>query len=408
MSAAVVSLSNVAGANELACGVWFDGNRYRSRAGADSLSYSVDLTKNVFALDNPLLRDYCANRSIVLFASGSINRLYGDVIRRYVDAHRGCKPWSVVVLPTGEENKTLANVERVCRAAKNAGIDRRGIMVAVGGGILSDTVGFAAAIYARGSRYIKVNTTLVGQIDCGVGIKTGVNFAESKNLLGCYHPAYASINDRQFLQTLPKREIRCGLAEIIKMAIVVDADLFALLERHHACVLRDKLSSRDPAAAGLDHEIVHRAIFAMMDELNGNIHERNLERKADFGHTFSPRIEVESNHAIKHGEAVAIDMALSSRIALLLGRISETDYQRIVRLFQAVGLPILAPEICSLAMMERSLDAMFLHRGQRINLVIPTGIGSADFVRRREELPNDVLVDALADLHCLYATVSRA
>ena len=171
MSPTLVASSPAAVTNNLARGVWFDGNRYRSRAHTETLLYSVDLTENVLALDNPLLRDYCSDRRVVLFVSGSIDRLYGDAIRRYMDTRRGSKPWSIVVLATGEENKTLANAERVCRAAKHAEIDRRGVLIAVGGGIICDIVGFAAAIYARGIRYIKLNTTLVGQIDCGVGIK---------------------------------------------------------------------------------------------------------------------------------------------------------------------------------------------------------------------------------------------
>lgn len=396
-------------AAESTFGVWCEDHRYTSRAAAESPFYTVDITENVFGLNNPLLGDYCIDRSIIVFTSKSIDRFYGDTIRRYFNAYLGSKPWRMAVLESGEQNKNLAAVEHVCRIAKDGGIDRHGLFIAIGGGIICDVVGFAASIYTRGIRYIKINTTLVGQIDVGVGVKTGVNFSTSKNLLGTFYPAYASIVDCLLLRTLPEREIRCGLAEIIKVAIVLNADLFALLERHYPIILQDKFSSSDPAAIQLDREIIHLSIWTMMNELNSNLYERDsAERLADFGHTFSPIIEVESEHAIKHGEAVAIDMALSSRIATLLGRLTEVDYKRIMQLLLAVGLPVFDPKMCTLAAMQRSLDAIYLRRGRRINLAIPTALGCGDFLRQREELPAEVLATALTDLHSLYLEQHRA
>jgi 3-dehydroquinate synthase len=264
-------------------------------------------------------------------------------------------------------------------------------------------VGFAASIYKRGIGYIKVNTTLVGQIDVGVGIKTGVNFLASKNLLGTYYPAHASINDPHFLRTLPVRQISCGLAEIIKMAIILSEELFELLEEQVRSILRRKFVASTADDGERDFKVLVMAIQLMMDELRPNLHEKELERLVDFGHSFSPMIEIESDHQILHGEAVAIDMGLSSRIAVRLGLMSEADCARVLALLQACDLPVYDEATCGAAKLHEALREMHLHRGRKINLVVPTGIGRADFVRTLESLPDEVVRDAAADLRQLHA-----
>ncbi|MEV0926315.1 sedoheptulose 7-phosphate cyclase [Streptomyces spongiicola] len=358
----------------------------------DGTHYRVDVTDGVFDPRNPLLADRVEGRRVVAFVGPTVDRIHGDRLRAYLDARLEPGSWSVHTVDSGERNKTLASVERVCAVAKAAGLDRHGVMLAVGGGIVADVVGFAASMYARGIRYIKVNTTLVGQVDVGVGVKTGVNALHTKNMFGAYHAAHGSINDPALLATLPAREIRCGLAEIVKMAVILDSDLFRTLEEHPDAFLR----SSDGA---LETYVLRTSMRLMMEELCPNLREHDLARLVDFGHTFSPVIETAGGHRLEHGEAVAVDMALSAHLARLLGLVDAESCARVVDLLRRIGLPVFDPATCTPELMTQALHASWQRRGRELHLVVPTGIGKADFVERLKDVPADVLraaLDALA------------
>ncbi|MEU5384499.1 sedoheptulose 7-phosphate cyclase [Kitasatospora cineracea] len=350
----------------------------------------------MFAPDNELLADYCEGRRVVAFLGPTVDRLYGEQLRRYLAAHLAPGSWSVVPVGGGEAQKTMESVERICAEAKAAGLDRRGVMIAVGGGVTCDMVGFAAAVYCRGVRYIKVNTTLVGQVDVGVGVKTGVNALDTKNMLGSYHPAHASISDPAFLRTLPARQIRCGLGEIAKMAIIKDARLFRALEEcpevfRQPCATPSWLT----AGRGVEDYVLRTSMELMMEELCPNLREHDLARLVDFGHTFGPVIETASKYRIAHGESVAIDMAISSELARVLGLISAEDCERTVRLISRLGLPVHDPQTCTPELMERALQASWERRGRRLHLVVPDGIGSAVFIDDLEDIPAAAVEEAL-------------
>nr|BDS38153.1 2-epi-5-epi-valiolone synthase [Streptomyces dimorphogenes] len=353
--------------------------------------YRVDVTDAVFDPGNSLLADRLEGRRVVAFVGPTVHRLYGERLRAYLDARLAPGSWSIHVIATGERNKTLASVEQVCAVAKAAGLDRHGVMLAVGGGIVADVVGFAASMYARGIRYIKVNTTLVGQVDVGVGVKTGVNALHSKNMFGAYHPAHASLNDPSLLATLPPREIRCGLAEIVKMAVILDGDLFATLERHPDAFLHTPNGD-------VETYVLRTSMRLMMEELCPNLRELELARLVDFGHTFSPVVETAGGHRLEHGEAVAVDMALSAHIARLLGLADADTCERIVALLTRIGLPVLDPATCTEDLMTQALQASWQRRGRKLHLVVPTGIGKATFVEELTDLPAEVLREALRAL----------
>ncbi|BCJ66308.1 sedoheptulose 7-phosphate cyclase [Polymorphospora rubra] len=363
---------------------------------ADGTAYRVELTTDLFAPGNPLLRDHLAGRQVVAFVGPTVNRLYGERIRTYLRAQLPPGSWTVHMVRTGEHFKTIASVERIGALAKADGLDRHGVMLAVGGGVLCDLVGFAAATYARGVRYAKVNTTLVGQVDVGVGIKTGVNAFGSKNMLGAYHPAYASINDPTFLRTLPDREIRCGLGEIVKMAVIRDRALFETLVAHPDTFRPP--SGPDGGSEGVEDYVLRAAMESMLHELCPNLREENLARLVDFGHTFGPVIETASDYRVAHGESVAIDMALSSQLARLLGLLSEADCDRITDLLLRLGLPVHDAATCTRDLMWQALRGAWERRGRRLHLVVPTGIGSATFVDDLDDLPAGVLDEALVAL----------
>ncbi|MFI0192519.1 sedoheptulose 7-phosphate cyclase [Streptomyces sp. NPDC017082] len=365
----------------------------------DGTRYRVDLTTGALDPANPLLAGYLGARRVVAFVSATVDRLYGDRLRAYLDAHTGPGQWTLHVIPTGEHHKTLAAAEHVCALAKADGLDRHGVMLAVGGGIVADVVGFAASMYARGVRYVKVNTTLVGQVDVGVGVKTGVNALRTKNMLGAYHPAHASLNDPAFLGSLPHREIRCGLAEIVKMAVILDEDLFSTLERHPDVFRRPGGDGpADPAHGELETHVLRTSMRLMMEELCPNLREHDLARLVDFGHTFSPVVETAGGHRLEHGEAVAVDMALSAHLARLLGLADDETCARVVGLLRRIGLPVFDPDTCTEDLMAQALHASWQRRGRKLHLVVPTGIGKAAFVEELEDVPEEVLRAALRAL----------
>ncbi|NUS00001.1 MAG: sedoheptulose 7-phosphate cyclase, partial [Kribbellaceae bacterium] len=357
-----------------------DGFSLRS---PDGVAYRVDIEPGVLHPANPRLGGYLADRRVLAFAGPTVDRLYGADLRRYLAAWLAPGSWDVHVIPTGEQHKTMASVERVCAIAKESGLDRHGVMLALGGGIASDIVGFAAAVYARGIRHVKVNTTLVAQVDVGVGVKTGVNAYGTKNMLGAYHPPHGSLNDPGFLATLPRREIACGLGEIVKMAIIRDARLFETLERDPGVFQRP----------GGEHDdyVLRRSMELMLEELCPNLRELDLARLVDFGHTFGPAIETDSGYRIAHGESVAIDIAVSSHLARRLGLIDDATRARITGLLRALGLPVFDPSTCTPDRLHAAMRSAWSRRGRRLHLVVPAGIGSAVFVDDLEDVPDSLL-----------------
>ncbi len=383
-------------------GVHSDDNGFTLRA-PEGTTYRVDLVDDALDPGNTQLAAHCAGRRTVAFCGPTVDRLHGRRLRAYLDTHLAPGSWSVVVLEGGEGSKTMRTVEEICAQAKLAGLDRRGMLIAVGGGVTCDLVGFAAAIYCRGVDYIKVNTTLVGQVDVGVGVKTGVNALGTKNMLGAYHPAYASINDPSFLRTLTPRHIRCGLGEIVKMAVIRDGLLFRTLEEcpevfRGPVAAPRALRERGLARHGVEDYVLRTSMASMMEELCPNLHEHSLARLVDFGHTFGPLIETASGYRIAHGESVALDMALSSQLARVLGLLDADSCERVLALLTTLGLPVHDPETCTPQLMRRALEAAWERRGRRLHLVVPDGIGSAVFLDDLDDVPDSALSDALRAL----------
>jgi 3-dehydroquinate synthase len=228
---------------------------------------------------------------------------------------------------------------------------------------------------------VRVPTTLIGLVDAGVGVKTGVNFNGHKNRLGSYHAPIASLLDAGFLETLPERHIRNGMFEIAKVAIVIDRRLFDLLEANAPELIADRLQHGWAARS-----VLRRAITAMMDELEPNLWETRLERLVDFGHSFSSPFELHTPDLL-HGEAVAIDMALSSVLAERRKLLPPGECERILSLLGVLGLPLVDAKH-DLTLVEEGLADTVRHRDGLPRLPLPVGIGSARFV-------NDVTITEL-------------
>jgi 3-dehydroquinate synthase len=246
--------------------------------------------------------------------------------------------------------------------------------MAVGGGVTLDVAGFVASIFRRGVSFVRIPTSLIGLVDVAVGIKQGINVDNKKSIVGTFYPATLNINDPTFLATLPQRHVSCGMAEIIKMAVVRDAKLFAILENVASQLIASKFQC---PAAGRD--IILRAERLMMQELQPNLFESELRRLADFGHTFSPAIESASGWSINHGEAVGLDMLISTAIAREKGLCSNETLFRLHNLLRISKLPVIHP-VCERQLLVNAISSAKSHRGGRVNLVVPREIGKAEFV----------------------------
>jgi 3-dehydroquinate synthetase/predicted NBD/HSP70 family sugar kinase len=368
---------------------------YRWSVQAQStMGYSVVESNSLFALSNPLIRENIRsylnghdNRQFII-VDERVDKVHGLRIRRYFRHHN--VKYHIVPLRASERYKGIAAVMRCIQEMDDFGVPRRSNpIIAIGGGVLLDVVGLAASLYRRGVPYIRIPTTLLSLVDAAVGVKVGVNFAGHKNRIGSYYPPRIAFLDPTFLQSLDRRQIRSGLAEILKVAIVRDKRLFDLLESHGATLIRQRFQS-----IPYSNLVVRYTIQDMLDELVPNLWERKLERSLDFGHSFSPAIELAARPRILHGEAVALDMALSSVLAQQRGLLSHGDLNRILDLMAILSLPIVNA-ICDPALLYQALQDTTMHRGGLQRLPLPISIGSVEFYNNVSSTEIEVAINAL-------------
>ena len=277
------------------------------------------------------------------------------------------------VFPAGEGSKTFETVEAICRAAARERFDRKSCFVAIGGGVTGDMTGFAAAIYMRGVDFIQIPTTLLAMVDSSVGGKTGVDLPEGKNLIGAFHQPRRVLIDPDFLSTLPEREIRCGLAEIIKTGVILDAELFASLEEEPA-----SLTGRiDPVRYA---KIIRRCCELKAGVVAADERESGLRAILNYGHTFGHAVEARSGFSISHGEGVAIGMSAAAELAVARGRLTRAEAERQRRLLEAVGLPVKLPREYPVPAVLEAMTRDKKNAGGRIRVVLPEGIGRAGVV----------------------------
>ncbi len=276
-----------------------------------------------------------------------------------------------MTLPDGEQHKTLVTAGRVFDVLIANRLGRDAIVVALGGGVIGDLAGFVAACYQRGVDLVQVPTTLLAHVDSSVGGKTAVNHPGGKNLIGAFHQPIAVISDTELLATLPDRELRSGIAEIIKYGLIRDAGFFAWLERNV-----DALLAREPAA--LQHAI-YRSCEIKAEVVGRD--ERELGERAilNLGHTFGHAIEAATGYVEwLHGEAVATGMLIAADMSLRLGRLTDADVERVRRLLARAGLPVQAPRIgVDGARGYMQIDKKV--RAGRVRLVLLQRIGAAEF-----------------------------
>jgi 3-dehydroquinate synthetase len=357
-----------------------------------SQAYDVAIGRPLLGGRRGALARAIGSRSALIITTPTVHRIYGRDLRRWIDAS-GVHA-DIEVMSLSEAGKSMDAVLAVCDAARRYGLKRRDVLVAFGGGICCDIVTMAAGLIRRGTPYFCLPTTLVGQIDAGIGLKGAVNFNGHKSYLGCFTPPAAVFADMAWLTTLGLTSVRAGMAEIAKMGLVRDAELFRQLVAHSQRLITSRFG--DPPGVG--EQIVGRSIELMLDELNLDCYEnRGLARLVDYGHTFSPRLEELSGYRLPHGLAVSVDMALSAVVAMELGMLGDADGEAILSGLEFMGLPTFVP-LCTSDEMEVALRAAERHRDGRLNLVVPVGVGRATFIQRREDIPVSALRVAIERL----------
>jgi 3-dehydroquinate synthase len=353
--------------------------RIRSSAG----TYEVHCARGVLARTGSLVGRLGDATGVFVLSSPRVWRFWGRDVSRVLGVGRK----RTILFDDAEPAKRLATVEEIARNLACVGADRHCILIAVGGGVVGDVAGFAAATYLRGVRIVHVPTTLVAQVDSAVGGKTGVDLPEGKNLVGAFYPPKLVIADPELLRTLPHREYRSGLYEVAKYGIIADVKLFEFLEARIDALLR-----RDSRA--LDWTIP-RCIAIKARVVNQDERESGPRKILNFGHTLGHALEAATNYGrFRHGEAIAWGMMAASLIGLAAGRTSESDATRIFRLIARVGpLPPLTG--ITAASLQRIVASDKKNRGGRLRWVLARAMGKAGW---DVEIPWPVAARAFADL----------
>ncbi len=279
---------------------------------------------------------------------------------------------AVLFLPSGEPNKRLACVEMLAGQMAEQGADRTSIVIGFGGGIVTDVSGFLAAIFMRGIPVLQIPTTLLAQVDAAIGGKTGVNLVSGKNLIGSFHQPLAVLIDPEVLDTLPDREYRAGLFEVIKCAIIRDPDLFQLLATRAEAVLAKKPSVLD--------DLIAAPVRIKAEVVSADERESDLRRILNFGHTIGHAIESETEYTrFLHGEAVAWGMLAAIRLAELTGDLSSQDARAMRDLIKLYGPLPPAADLKSNALMGKLASDKKTLQG-KVHFVLPVAIGSVKVV----------------------------
>lgn len=312
-------------------------------------------------------------RAAAIVTDGHVGPLYAEALAGALDA-QGLRA-SVITLPPGEATKCYASLEEVCDAVLAARIERGDLVVALGGGVIGDLAGFAAAVVRRGVRFVQVPTTLLSQVDSSVGGKTGINSRHGKNLVGAFHQPSLVVADTALLDTLPLREMRAGYAEVAKYGLIDDAGFFAWCEAHWQGVFAGG-PERDEAVA---QSCRAKAAVVVRDE-----HENGDRALLNLGHTFGhalERITAYDSSRLVHGEGVAIGLCLAFRFSALLGLCPPADAERVEAHLQAAGLPTRLSHVPGgHGTVDELLDAMAQDKkvkGGALTFILARGIGQS-------------------------------
>ena len=326
------------------------------------MDYSIkikDSSEVIVGSVSELLSRLLPDKRGVVVSDTNIDRHYHTLVNRYEH----------VLIGLGEASKTLVTADAIYKKFISMGVDRSTFVLAIGGGIVTDVAGFVASTYMRGVEFGFVSTSLLGQVDASVGGKNGVNVDGYKNMVGTFTQPRFVICDVGMLRTLPEREVRTGMAEVIKAGIIADEELFSKLE---LTPLAELTKNPDLLA-----EVVYRAIKVKADIVERDEREHGDRRKLNLGHTLAHAIE-KSSSKMNHGEAVAVGLSLISDAAARRGLLSAADKERICSLLQRTGFDLTPPVAMRVLLKAVSKDKK--SEGDVLNVVFPTAIGACEVV----------------------------
>ena len=361
--------------------------------GYEKIDFSLLYVDGAFGVENSeIAESYRQFGRCLMVVDKTVYGLYGQQMHAYFKHHE--IDLTVFPVTIKETDKTLRTFERIVDAFADFGLVRKEPVLVVGGGLTTDVAGFACSTYRRRTNYIRVPTTLIGLIDASVAIKVAVNHGKLKNRLGAYHASQKVILDFSFLKTLPVDQVRNGMAELIKIAVVANSEIFELLEEHGEALLHTHFGylNGTPELREVAHKVTYDAINTMLGLEVPNLHELDLDRVIAYGHTWSPTLELTPEIPMFHGHSVNIDMAFSATIAQHRGYISILDRDRILGLMSRIGLaidsPYLTPEL-----LWKATESISRTRDGLVRAAVPKPIGSCVFMN---DLTREQLTETLA------------
>ena len=378
--------------------------------------YPVLFTAGLFAETNPLLRDVITRDAdripadVAAIVDRGVVDAHPDLldqVQRYLNDSRDVLRLAgpILVVPGGEAVKNdIKHIDEILRVIQDAGLCRHSYVLAIGGGAVLDAVGYAAATAHRGVRLVRIPTTVLAQDDSAVGVKNGINAFGKKNYLGTFAPPYAVINDFDFLPTLLDRDWRGGIAEAVKAGLIRDAAFFEYIEQHAA-----RLKDRDLA---IMEQVVRRsaAIHLAHIATGGDPFELGSSRPLDYGHWAAHKLEQLTGYRMRHGEAVAIGIALDTTYAFLSGFLPERDWRRVIEVLRALGLAVSAPELGrhldeadDTASVLRGLSEFREHLGGQLTIMLLKGIGQPFDVH---EIQRDTMIRSIEVIQAIEASGS--
>ncbi len=346
--------------------------------GLGERSYSIYIDKGLLINCGNRLKNIKTDKKIFIITNHIINKFYGDTLKNSLkDA--GFNIYFTEI-PDGEEYKTIKTAVEIYDRLLDIKMERGSALIALGGGVIGDITGFVAATYLRGVPYIQIPTTLLAQVDSSIGGKTAVNHPKGKNLIGAFYQPRGVFIDIDTLKTLPKEEILCGVAEIIKYGIIRDRDFFEYLERNIERLIN---LNEDVLIHSIKRSCETKADVISKDEM-----ETGLRAILNFGHTIGHAIESLTGYKkYRHGEAVAIGMVYAARLSLETGLCSDEDYKRVFNLIRVAGLPTAISGLDA----DSIIDSLYLDKKvkeEKVRFVLMKKIGSVEI---QGDIPNELI-----------------
>ncbi|MDZ8026409.1 MAG: sedoheptulose 7-phosphate cyclase [Nostoc sp. DedQUE01] len=360
----------------------------------EKIEYELVYVDGVFDIANPELAEiYRSFGRCLAVIDTNVYNFYGTQIEKYF-RYYGLE-LRIFALTISEPNKSIQTFEKIIDVFADFKLVRKEPVLVIGGGLITDVVGFACSTYRRSSNYIRIPTSLIGLIDASVAIKVAVNHRKLKNRLGAYHASQKVLLDFSLLGTLPTNQVRNGMAELVKIAVVAHGGVFEWLEKYGKELLDTHFGNIDatPEIKEIAHRLTYEAIKKMLELEVPNLHELDLDRAIAYGHTWSPTLELAPRIPMFHGHAVSIDMALSATIAANRGYITIEERDRILGLISSLGLALDHP-LMDEELLWDATESITLTRDGLLRAAMPRPIGTCFYMN---DLTREELAQGLAD-----------